>query len=481
MKDHHCLKGGEHVINTTFMDAISVGRDQVPAGKKQQESGQFAAIFNQAAQPAKGRREITEQAMERPEPGVGRRDWGQQRSRAEGSKERSAFVTKDQRNNSPKAEDPLQELDEVIVQWIQQLSADAAGLLGELASGELLLTEEVKDLLIQWLEVAPKLDEIQPQLKSVIEDIMMMLQTIELPSEENEEQQYAFARLILQFNDELNKFSSADIKTDPQLHLEKTLQEKVESIDVSGIRQNEHSAEVKQSQDQPPDVTQKTPLPVTSEMPSYDQDQAGNRDQTRGQEQTESKMTLISTASENQEQTETVIPFSLHQIDSLLHQNTLIQELDQQKSTLQQDIFQQVVQKIQVLQGANENFVTMHLVPEHLGKLTIQLTADSQQMMTARIYAETPLAKELIESNFGQLKDALSGKGVNLTTLEVFVGQDPESSEKQREFHYQQARAKRGKPFKISDAERGIEAAVLSESISGVNPYLKNDGFDRLG
>ncbi|MEN1759447.1 flagellar hook-length control protein FliK [Anoxynatronum sibiricum] len=179
-------------------------------------------------------------------------------------------------------------------------------------------------------------------------------------------------------------------------------------------------------------------------------------------------------------QGEALVQMTPNQVELWLNQNSFVQELNQQKEHLQQDVTQQLMQKIQIIHGKNESQVTMQLIPENLGKLTIQLVANQQNGLTAKIYAETQQARDLIESNFGQLRDALSGKGVNLSGLEVFVGQDPESSEKQRAFQFQKARQRRRlNKAEISESVNGL--ATASVQMESHNPYLTAGRFDQVG
>jgi flagellar hook-length control protein FliK len=175
-----------------------------------------------------------------------------------------------------------------------------------------------------------------------------------------------------------------------------------------------------------------------------------------------------------------VPPFNPAQIETLLNSSQFIQHLNHQNEQLQQNVLQQVFQKIQVIQGAAQSLVTMQLVPEHLGKLTIHLTTNQQHDVTAKIYAQTPHAKEMIESSFGQLRDALSGKGVNLSSLEVFVGQDPGTSERQRAFQFQQSRSRR-RNHKEAESVPVAALQSLPPHLTTLNPYTRTDGFNQLG
>lgn len=205
-----------------------------------------------------------------------------------------------------------------------------------------------------------------------------------------------------------------------------------------------------------------------------------NSSQREGNHQSKEQQQQSSSNDFSKLQNETMVQMAPGQVEQWLNQSSFIQHIDHQKEQLQQDVTQQLMQKIQITHGKSESQVTMQLIPENLGKLTIQLINNPQNGLTAKIYAETQQARDLIETNFGQLRDALSGKGVNLSGIEVFVGQDPDSSHKQRAFQFQQARQRR----RLSKEEtlegvRGLTSTAAQ--LESTNPYLSASGFDQLG
>ncbi|RQD68212.1 MAG: flagellar hook-length control protein FliK [Tindallia sp. MSAO_Bac2] len=176
---------------------------------------------------------------------------------------------------------------------------------------------------------------------------------------------------------------------------------------------------------------------------------------------------------------EVMMPFQ--EIEALLEKNLqLAEEVKMEKTELHQRVMEDLVTNISMIHEKGESRVHMQLIPEHLGKLIIQLT-NQDGNMTARIFAETSYARDMIENNFDQLKEALSSKGVNITQLEVFVGKDPEAYEKQREFQYQMNKGKRKRASIEDEGSAGQVVGKINPSVISTNPYLSVEGFDQLG
>lgn len=182
---------------------------------------------------------------------------------------------------------------------------------------------------------------------------------------------------------------------------------------------------------------------------------------------------------ENKLDNEITIPFQ--EIEALLEKNhQLVEDVKTEKTEIQNRMMDELVTKISMLHDKGESRLEMQLIPEHLGKLTVQLTSQDGNM-TARIFAETAYARDMIENNFGQLKDALAGKGINVLGLEVFVGKDPEAYEKQREFQYEMAKGKRKRGISSEGESSGQMIGKINPSDISHNPYISSEGFDRLG
>ncbi|MDE6357486.1 MAG: flagellar hook-length control protein FliK, partial [Eubacteriales bacterium] len=64
--------------------------------------------------------------------------------------------------------------------------------------------------------------------------------------------------------------------------------------------------------------------------------------------------------------------------------------------------------------------VKILLRPEHLGEVSLKISTHNG-VVTAQFIAESQKVKEIIESNFNQLKDMLNEQGIDVGGLEVNV------------------------------------------------------------
>lgn len=466
------------MINATVMDSIVNRRENRIEPRRPEPASGFAQMLDGKSRGLDNRREETGRTAEDPIKGEGRREWAHQRSRIDMESKNRNLEKRRQTEGDDTTQEQVEATENPMMPWFTELSATLDQLIA-------VMDEEFPELpleILQELELLiQSLNSHQPlmdQMSLVTEQLDQLIESLEEAFDSiSESQPYQNVALLIEGLKRLMDESTSIVQRE-QFSTEKELTE------TSGET-------IAQTVKMPQDVDAKTISSEQSLSNSHNtetisvaatdlKDHPDSSDAQPDQKDFASTEKMMVEAVDNKV-SEEVIPFNLQQIESLLNQNPLIQELAQQKESLQQSVIQQVFDKIQIVHGSNQSFVTMQLVPEHLGKLTIQLSTDLQQGMTARIYAETAHAKEMIESNFGQLKDALSGKGVNLTSMEVFVGQDPESSEKQREFHYQQARAQRRRGSKITNVNSVDKAAIMSEIPIARNPYVIEDGFDQLG
>jgi flagellar hook-length control protein FliK len=88
----------------------------------------------------------------------------------------------------------------------------------------------------------------------------------------------------------------------------------------------------------------------------------------------------------------------------------------------QNELFSQIVEhgKIMVSNGHSE--IELHLKPDHLGKLKLQISLENQ-IVTARFVAESEQVKQIIETGLTDLKRALQDSGIQAENLMVATGQ----------------------------------------------------------
>jgi flagellar hook-length control protein FliK len=79
---------------------------------------------------------------------------------------------------------------------------------------------------------------------------------------------------------------------------------------------------------------------------------------------------------------------------------------------------QQIVRGVQSSMGSERSHVSIHLTPESLGKVDIQLKMENG-MMTAHIVAEKESTQSMLEKNAGMLKAALEEKNIQIDKVHI--------------------------------------------------------------
>lgn len=140
------------------------------------------------------------------------------------------------------------------------------------------------------------------------------------------------------------------------------------------------------------------------------------------------------------------------------------------------NFLEQLIHKVNTIHRTGRNQLRLQLIPENLGKLSINLSSNNQDIK-AKIYVESTQVKQTIENNLNQFRDSLREKGVNITDIEVSVGQDPEAFRHSRGHFQPRSKFKRLGP---DISYNKIENTNL-EIINKTNPYLVETGFNKLG
>jgi len=70
--------------------------------------------------------------------------------------------------------------------------------------------------------------------------------------------------------------------------------------------------------------------------------------------------------------------------------------------------------------GRGASSVTLQLEPEHLGRLRVTISLN-EGTVHARIVAESPLVRQMLENHSSLLHQALQERGLQLGALQVFV------------------------------------------------------------
>ena len=88
----------------------------------------------------------------------------------------------------------------------------------------------------------------------------------------------------------------------------------------------------------------------------------------------------------------------------------------------QADILSQVIERAALGLKNGQTSIRINLKPEELGQLRMQVKIENNQVMI-KILAETPLVKDIIETNVGQLRAELQNQGLQIEKFDVSVDQ----------------------------------------------------------
>ncbi|SNR89773.1 hook-length control protein FliK [Anaerovirgula multivorans] len=140
------------------------------------------------------------------------------------------------------------------------------------------------------------------------------------------------------------------------------------------------------------------------------------------------------------------------------------------------NLMEQLIHKVEGTYKSGKTQLKLQLMPENLGKLSINLSSENQTIK-AKVYVESLQVKEIIENSLNQFKESLREKGLNISSVEVSVGQDSEAFLQNRSFAQQKLKLKKAP----ASMDKGLVGIEEMNSITNINPYLVNEGFDKMG
>lgn len=142
---------------------------------------------------------------------------------------------------------------------------------------------------------------------------------------------------------------------------------------------------------------------------------------------------------------------------------------DQMVAINKSDIVNQVVKKADIIVREGHSEMIMKLEPESLGKLNLKIVVE-KGLITAKFIAESQQVKEVLESSFGQLKDALQEKGIAVQNFSVSVGQQAGDSSSNQSFNQWK------QTIKLKNKAVGEFMGIDDEAVTSQNPYSYHDG-----
>ncbi|MFQ5481777.1 MAG: flagellar hook-length control protein FliK [Nitrospinaceae bacterium] len=130
---------------------------------------------------------------------------------------------------------------------------------------------------------------------------------------------------------------------------------------------------------------------------------------------------------------------------------TVLAETYGQRSLVQKPVAQQIIEQFSIRGTGNHKEIFIKLDPPSLGTVRMNVTSNGEHLKTILV-AENHLAKQAIESNLAQLKDALSSQGVKVDSFTVVVGGNPDQASP----HQRQGQAAAFRPFGQDTPAAGV-------------------------
>lgn len=96
-------------------------------------------------------------------------------------------------------------------------------------------------------------------------------------------------------------------------------------------------------------------------------------------------------------------------------------QLDKSDNIDRKDVVKQIIDKVKINLSDGKNEIRVTLKPEVLGEMTMNIEV-VKGSVTAKIMVDNQRTKEIIEGNLIQLKEGIKDSGLEIKTVEVFVG-----------------------------------------------------------
>lgn len=122
--------------------------------------------------------------------------------------------------------------------------------------------------------------------------------------------------------------------------------------------------------------------------------------------------------------------FNVSEITNTKVFNATLPKTQALKNINSTEIINQIMEKMKTSVKPDMTEVKILLRPEHLGEVSLKISTHNG-VVTAQFIAESQKVKEIIESNFNQLKDMLNEQGVDVGALEVNVSDKGQEQFKQ--------------------------------------------------
>ncbi len=142
-----------------------------------------------------------------------------------------------------------------------------------------------------------------------------------------------------------------------------------------------------------------------------------------------------------------------------------------QKTIIDKAVISQIVEKAAIFIRGEKNEIKIHLDPPSLGSVHIKVSMESNNMK-ATMVADTPLVKEVIESNLGDLKRSLSDSGIKVDQFSVLVGNGYDYKNGKHDLMHNAEQSDASEPNAVNLTDKKIEAIGNIDSRNIINIFI---------
>lgn len=120
------------------------------------------------------------------------------------------------------------------------------------------------------------------------------------------------------------------------------------------------------------------------------------------------------------------------------------------------DVMEQLISNIKVFTDKKTTQLHIDLQPEFLGKVNLKLSyADG--VVTAKLVADNPQVKDIIQTNLPMIRDSLAQNGIRLQSVEVSTFNSFLNGNTDSQGHYQQQQNQQKRNFEKNNYAEGLE------------------------
>ncbi|MGE5329246.1 MAG: flagellar hook-length control protein FliK [Deltaproteobacteria bacterium] len=216
----------------------------------------------------------------------------------------------------------------------------------------------------------------------------------------------------------------------PSMSIKDNTKDEVKQTEAESAKTETKAVDKQQGVDEKDDAPENEVIKTDNEIEiKDDKKKADNQDEGRNKEQKNGDWTeKIKVMFKYQEKIEN--PFKIPVQNNIQTVQSLQDIQVEQKVQLKassfvlphkEEVLSQIIDKAAVTLTADKAEMVLNLKPDNLGKLEMKLVTE-KGIMNAQIVAENQQVKQIIESNFNVLRDALEKQGIAVQSFSVSVG-----------------------------------------------------------